>query len=241
MPPNPQGVVRYLDSIGLLSPRLTAAHGVWLRPDEIELGWPRAASPSRSTPPRTCACAPASRRSAPSSRPASTWPWASTIWRSTTMTTASASCGWRTMSMTASASTGADCPGGGRCALPARQAIEPSPIASDIGHLKPGAPADFVVLDYARLAADASDSADPLQLVLGRATARDVTTLVVGGRMVMAASKSGLVRPRRGARRAHGAGPALGRAHRRRTGPFLAGLRGGMKSFYDSGTHRKAG
>lgn len=33
----PQGLVRYLDDIGLLSPRLTVAHGVWLRPDEMEL------------------------------------------------------------------------------------------------------------------------------------------------------------------------------------------------------------
>jgi cytosine/adenosine deaminase-related metal-dependent hydrolase len=33
----PSGVVRYLDSIGLLSPRLTLAHCVWARPDELEL------------------------------------------------------------------------------------------------------------------------------------------------------------------------------------------------------------
>lgn len=33
----PAGLVRHLDAIGLLSPRLTVAHGVWLRPDECEL------------------------------------------------------------------------------------------------------------------------------------------------------------------------------------------------------------
>lgn len=33
----PDGFVPWLDSIGLLSPRLTVAHGVWLRPDEIAL------------------------------------------------------------------------------------------------------------------------------------------------------------------------------------------------------------
>lgn len=32
-----QGVVTYLDEIGLLSPRLSVAHGVWLRPEEMEL------------------------------------------------------------------------------------------------------------------------------------------------------------------------------------------------------------
>jgi cytosine/adenosine deaminase-related metal-dependent hydrolase len=33
----PDGVVRLLDSIGLLSPRLTLAHCVWARPEELEL------------------------------------------------------------------------------------------------------------------------------------------------------------------------------------------------------------
>lgn len=33
----PDGVVRMLDDIGLLSPRLTLAHCVWARPDELEL------------------------------------------------------------------------------------------------------------------------------------------------------------------------------------------------------------
>jgi cytosine/adenosine deaminase-related metal-dependent hydrolase len=33
----PGGVVKFLDAIGLLSPRLTLAHCVWARPDELEL------------------------------------------------------------------------------------------------------------------------------------------------------------------------------------------------------------
>ncbi|WP_447553938.1 amidohydrolase family protein [Vreelandella sp. EE22] len=33
----PNGVVRYLNDIGLLSPRLTLAHCAWARPDELEL------------------------------------------------------------------------------------------------------------------------------------------------------------------------------------------------------------
>ena len=33
----PEGIVRYLDRIGLLSPRLTLAHCTWARPDELEL------------------------------------------------------------------------------------------------------------------------------------------------------------------------------------------------------------
>jgi len=33
----PEGVVQFLDSIGFLSPRLTLAHCIWTRPDELEL------------------------------------------------------------------------------------------------------------------------------------------------------------------------------------------------------------
>jgi len=33
----PEGPIKYLDRIGMLSPRLSIAHGVWLRPDELEL------------------------------------------------------------------------------------------------------------------------------------------------------------------------------------------------------------
>ena len=33
----PEGIVRYLDSIGLLSPRLTLAHCTWAKPDELDL------------------------------------------------------------------------------------------------------------------------------------------------------------------------------------------------------------
>jgi len=34
---HPDGIVQHLDAIGLLSPRLTLAHCVWARPDELEL------------------------------------------------------------------------------------------------------------------------------------------------------------------------------------------------------------
>ena len=34
---HPQGIVRFLDGIGLLSPRLTLAHCAWARPDELAL------------------------------------------------------------------------------------------------------------------------------------------------------------------------------------------------------------
>ena len=33
----PDGIIKYLDKIGMLTRRLSVAHGVWLRPDELEL------------------------------------------------------------------------------------------------------------------------------------------------------------------------------------------------------------
>ena len=45
----PDGIVRYLDRIGLLSPRLTLAHCTWARPDELELIGERGATISVNT------------------------------------------------------------------------------------------------------------------------------------------------------------------------------------------------
>ncbi len=46
---HPGGIVRYLDEIGLLSPRLTLAHCTWARPDELELIAARGATISANT------------------------------------------------------------------------------------------------------------------------------------------------------------------------------------------------
>jgi cytosine/adenosine deaminase-related metal-dependent hydrolase len=45
----PDGIVRYLDRIGLLTPRLTLAHCAWARPDELELIAARGATISVNT------------------------------------------------------------------------------------------------------------------------------------------------------------------------------------------------
>jgi 5-methylthioadenosine/S-adenosylhomocysteine deaminase len=45
----PDGIVRYLDRIGLMSPRLTLAHCAWARPDELELIAERGATISVNT------------------------------------------------------------------------------------------------------------------------------------------------------------------------------------------------
>lgn len=45
----PGGIVRHLDTLGLLSPRITFAHGTWLRPDEVALLAERGAMVSVNT------------------------------------------------------------------------------------------------------------------------------------------------------------------------------------------------
>lgn len=234
----PQGVLRYLDSIGLLSERLTAAHGVWLRPDEIELLGARGVTIAVNTS--------SNLRLRSGIAPVAAFLKAGIdlALGVDNMAVDDDDDGFRELRLAHYVHDGIGFDQGGlswRRALRAACETGHRVIAdrSDIGRLQAGAPADFVVLDYARLAADANDSADPLQLVLGRATARDVTTLVVGGRTVMANSK--LVSFDLAAARAELTAQAR-RSIDRIVGerPFLLGLRGGMKSFYDSGAHRAA-
>ena len=45
----PGGLVRHLDTLGLLSPRLTVAHGVWLSPEDCTLLAARGAMVSVNT------------------------------------------------------------------------------------------------------------------------------------------------------------------------------------------------
>ena len=63
--------------------------------------------------------------------------------------------------------------------------------------LEPGAPADLLVLDTARMTADVLDGcADLVELTVTRARAEDVRSLFVGGREVVADGRAtGLDRP----------------------------------------------
>jgi 5-methylthioadenosine/S-adenosylhomocysteine deaminase len=93
----PDGVVKFLDSIGFLSPRLTLAHCVWTRPDELELLAARGVT--------ICTCAPAFRRCRPCSPKAATLRWASMPALSTRTTTRCARCASPSCCRSALAST----------------------------------------------------------------------------------------------------------------------------------------
>ncbi|WP_421996432.1 amidohydrolase family protein [Reyranella sp.] len=235
----PQGVVRYLDSVGLLSDRLTIAHGVWLRPDEIELLGERGVTVAVNTS--------SNLRLRSGIAPVAAFldagmPVALGV---DNMALDDDDDGFRELRLAHYVHDGVGFDQGGlswRRALRAMCETGHRAVTgrTDIGRLQPGAPADFVVLDYDSLSSDANRAADPLLLTLARATARNVMRLVVGGRTVVADSRLATF-DLAGARAELTA--QASRSIDRIVGerPFLAGLRNGMKSFYDSGAHRSAG
>ncbi|HEY5366064.1 MAG TPA: amidohydrolase family protein, partial [Casimicrobiaceae bacterium] len=100
----PQGIVSYLDTIGLLSPRLTLAHCTWARAGSLRSSR-NAARRSPSTRARTSASARASHRLPKCSAKAAASHWDSTDLRSTKTTTRCASFAWGTCCTAAPAST----------------------------------------------------------------------------------------------------------------------------------------
>lgn len=171
----PQGVVRFLDDIGFLSPRLAIAHGVQLRPDECELL--------------------AERGVVLASNPSANLRLRSGVAPIDTARAAGLACAigldgtgfdddqdiWREMRLFHLLH-------GGRGLEPA---IPPADIfdaairhgASVVNQPPAG---DLVVIDYASLVEDAMfDDLDEAQMLLGRMTAGHVRALAVGGRWIV--------------------------------------------------------
>ncbi len=111
--------------------------------------------------------------------------------------------------------------------------------ASGFGAIEPGAPADILLLDYAAMTADAiAEICDETDMVLARATAEHVKALVVAGRIVVAEGKlAGLdlraaERELAGAARSHASALAGLR-------PTLAAYQDGLRRFYRGGGHKR--
>ena len=182
----PDGVVRYLRDIGLLSPRLTLAHGIHARPDELEIiatSGARLVTNFSSNLHLHSGLAPVA---------------------------AAHKCGCgiavgvdglaldedddviREMRLVQLAHGGTGF---------ARTWTRPEFLALAIrngrsatgatgpGELKPGAAADFVVLDLDRLDRDAIMAVDPLQLLFARGNASLVRDVVVDGRTIVREGK----------------------------------------------------
>jgi cytosine/adenosine deaminase-related metal-dependent hydrolase len=180
----PDGVVRMLDDIGLLSPRLTLAHCVWARPDEFELLAERGVTIAVNTSSNLhlhSGVAPVleMKRSGCS--------LALGI-DSKALDDDDDALRELRLSYLLHAGTGFD------LASTRHQALVSAVLngrfavtnVNDGGSLETGAAADILILDWAALDDDGLlDDLDPLNMLFSRATARHISELVVRGRTIV--------------------------------------------------------
>ena len=179
-----QGILRFLDDIGLLSPRLTVAHGVYLTEDECALLAERGVTVSVNTSSNLrmrSGLAPVSRFMHHGVRFGFGLDGAAhdddqDYFRDLRLT-------WRLHNGS-----------GLEPALPPARLFEAAcrdgfraiDGSSDYSALAPGVRADLVILDYAALTEDCLDEdLDEIEVLLARASSRHVLGLTVAGRMVV--------------------------------------------------------
>jgi cytosine/adenosine deaminase-related metal-dependent hydrolase len=180
----PDGVVRMLDSIGLLSPRLTLAHCVWARPDELELLAERGViisvntssnlhlhsgiAPVRRMIEKRCSIALGIDGKA--------------------LDDDDDSVRELRLSYLLHAGSGFELARTRREALEAavRNGRHAVTNVDEGAILEPGTPADMLLLDWGALDNDGlCDGIDPVNLLFSRATAKHIDQLVVGGRTIV--------------------------------------------------------
>jgi len=181
---HPSGVVKHLDELGLLSPRLTLAHCVWARPQELELLAERGVTIAVNTSSNLhlrSGIAPLAAMVAAGCRVA--------------------------FGIDGSALDDDDDAlrelrlghllhvGNGFQVAVSRESLLHAAFANGRravtnsdqgGAIRPGEPADLLLLDWAAIDEDRlRESSDPLRLVLSRATARHIRQLIVAGRTIV--------------------------------------------------------
>jgi cytosine/adenosine deaminase-related metal-dependent hydrolase len=180
----PDGVVRHLDRMGLLSPRLTLAHCVWTRPDELEMLAERGVTISLNSSSNLhlrTGIAPAVKMVNSGCRVAlgidssaldedddalRELRLSHLLHAGTGFTTAVS----QTQMLQAAFNNG-------------RFAVTNSPRG---GAIEPGAPADLLLLDWGLLDDDGlRDDLDPVDLLFSRATARHIREVIVAGRTIV--------------------------------------------------------
>jgi len=181
---HPEGVVKHLDRLGLLSPRLTLAHCVWTRPDELELLAERGVTVAMNTSsnlhlrsgiaPVACMVEAGCRIAI--GLDSSALDDDNDALRELRL--------WHLMHIG----------NGFKIAVNREQTLRAAfangrlsvTNKDDGGAICAGAPADLLLLDWAAIDEDRlQEDIDPLVLVLTRATARHVRELIVGGRTVV--------------------------------------------------------
>jgi cytosine/adenosine deaminase-related metal-dependent hydrolase len=181
---HPDGVVKMLDRIDLLSPRLTLAHCVFARPDELELLAERGVIISNNTSSNLhlhSGVAPVEAMKAAGCRIAIGID-------SKALDDDDDSLREMRLSYLLHAGTGFDVPVSQRQALAAsvRNGRFSVTNVDDDGALRAGAAADMLLLDWAALDDDGlRDDIDPVNILFSRATARHVREVIVGGRTIV--------------------------------------------------------
>ena len=179
----PGGLVRHLDTIGLLSPRLTVAHGVWLRPDECALLAERGVclSVNVSSNLRLRSGLPPVERFAAAGLPIGVGLDGMALDDDEDML--------REMRLVWHLyRAGGIAPADPAMAFDAAGVVGRRSVLGEDGGgvLAPGAPADVLLLDRAAMAADCvGEPADLTELLLTRMTKRFVRGLMISGSMVV--------------------------------------------------------
>lgn len=178
------GIVNYLDSIGLLSPRLTLAHCVWARPDEFDLLAQRGVTIAVSTGSNLnlrSGIAPIAAMLKAGCRVALGVDGNALEEDDDAL---------RELRLAHLLHVGT----GFSVAVAREQMLAMAFVngrlsvmnKTDGGVIAAGAPADLLLLDWAAIDDDRlSDTIDPLELLLKRATARHIRELIVAGRTVV--------------------------------------------------------
>lgn len=181
---HPHGVVKHLDALGLLSPRLTLAHCVWARPDELELLAERGVTIAINTSSNLhlrSGTAPVARMVEAGCRIALGLDGSALdddddalremrLWHLLHTGNGFSVAVGREQTLRAAFANG-------------RLSVTNS---DDGGAIIANAPADLLLLDWDALNEDRlREDIDPLVLALTRATARHVRELIVGGRTVV--------------------------------------------------------
>jgi cytosine/adenosine deaminase-related metal-dependent hydrolase len=181
---HPSGVVKHLDAIGLLSPRLTLAHCVWARPDELALLAERGVTIAVNTSSNLhlrSGIAPVPRMVAAGCRIALGLDGSALdddddalrdlrLWHLLHVGNGFGVAVNREQTLRAAFANG-------------RYSVTNT---DDGGAVRPGAPADILALDWATIDDDRlREDMDTLQLLLTRATAKHIRELIVGGRTVV--------------------------------------------------------
>jgi cytosine/adenosine deaminase-related metal-dependent hydrolase len=229
-----QGYLHYLDEIGLLTSRLTLAHCVWLRQDEIELLAQRGVAVSIN--------ASSNLRLQSGIAPVAAYLSAGLRWGIGLdgMALDDDDDMLREMRLLRhlARATGRE-PVSDANLFDAALRVGRETILGDDGGgtIEAGTPADILLLDFAAMTRDViATNPDPLPILLGRMTRGHVRRLMVAGRMIV---EDGVCRSVDL--------PALERellAQARRFGgghdaAYTARLRNGIAAFYECGCHRK--